>query len=110
MKVLKISAPNSSSFSFHVNLKFRLILLEIAKNKFSKKVTISKIFFEKSTFAKCLEIYIMVVVQKNFKFFNVTNFQNLSNPPYWILKTQKNVNFSKSVQNCCCYECKIGKI
>ena len=31
----------------------------------------------------------MVFLQTNFKYFHFANFQNLSNPPYWILKTQK---------------------
>ena len=79
MKFLKISAPNSNAFSIYANLKFCSIL---PRN--CKKVAISKIFFEKTTFARCLEIYIMVVLQKNLKFFNFTNFQNLSNPLYWI--------------------------
>ena len=73
-------------------------------------MALSKIFFEKTTFAKCQEIYIMVVLQKNFKVFNFENFQNSSNPPYWILKTQKNAIFSGSVQNYCCYKGQIGKI
>ena len=51
----------------------------------------------------------MVVLQTNFKFFNFANFQNLSNPPYWILKVQKNTSFSGSVQSYCCYKGQIGK-
>ena len=84
--------------------------LKIAKNAFSKKVAFSKTFFEKITFARCLEFCIMVFLQTNFKFFKFANFQNLSNPPYWILKMQKNVIFSGSVQNYCCYKGQTGKI
>ena len=82
--------------------------MEIAKNLFNRKVAISKIFFEKTTIAKCLTF--MVVLKKHFKLFNVINFQNLSNLPYWVLKMPKNVGFSKSAQNYCWYKGKIGKI
>ena len=84
-KVPKIPASSSNAFSIYVNLKFHSCL----ENVFSKIVVISKIFFEKTTSTRFLEMYIMVVLQKNFKFFNITIFQNLSNSPNWIWKCKE---------------------
>ena len=84
--------------------------LKLQKTHLAKKWHFQRSFLKKKTFARYLEIYIVVVLQKNFKFFNFANFQNLSNPPYWILKMQKNVIFGGMIQNYCCFKGQIGKI
>ena len=72
---------------FKVSLNVALKLQK--KTRLAKKWHFQRSFQEKTTFARCLEFCIMVFLQTNFKCFNIANFQNLSNPPYWILKTQK---------------------
>ena len=59
MKFMKISAHDSNVFSMYVNLKLCSILHKNCENTFSKKVAISKIFFEETSFARSLEIYVV---------------------------------------------------
>ena len=105
MMLLKISASNLNSFSFYPHLKFQsIVALKLKEMHLAKKWHFQRSFLKKLLL---LGVWNFVLWYSSRQ---ISNFQNLSNPPYWILKMQKNVIFSGSVQNYCCYKGQTGKI